>query len=225
MGLKLIVRALVGEVRKSARFWYDLFRPVQIKGKSNEIKLFSPLTNHSTLRVRGENNYIYIGRNAIVSSTHISVTGDNCTLLIGDHVRFYSGGISVSGKNSVIKIGEYTSVRQADLTAYESGDVIDIGPACMFSYKVVIRTSDAHPIFDEAGKRINTSKPIHIGRDVWLGYGATVLKGCTIGEGAVIGYGSICTHEIPARCVAAGIPAKVVKENITWTRNLTRDEE
>lgn len=56
------------------------------------------------------------------------------------------------------------------------------------------------------------SAPIHIGDHAWLGFDVTVLKGVTIGEGAVIGAKSVVTRDIPAWCVAAGNPARVVKE-------------
>ena len=54
--------------------------------------------------------------------------------------------------------------------------------------------------------------PVVIGRNVWLGEKVTVLPGVTIGEGAIIGANSVVTHDIPAYAVAAGTPAKVIKQ-------------
>ena len=54
--------------------------------------------------------------------------------------------------------------------------------------------------------------PVVIGNNVWLGNNVCVMPGVTIGDGAIIGANSVVTHDIPAYAVAAGIPAKVVKQ-------------
>lgn len=55
-------------------------------------------------------------------------------------------------------------------------------------------------------------QPIHIGRNVWLGANVTVLPGVTIGDGAIIAAGAIVTKDIPSNMIAAGVPAKVIRE-------------
>jgi len=55
-------------------------------------------------------------------------------------------------------------------------------------------------------------KPLLIGHDVWIGWGAVILPGCRrIGDGAVIGAGSVVTRDIPDFAVAVGVPAKVLR--------------
>lgn len=62
-------------------------------------------------------------------------------------------------------------------------------------------------------KRSMTSKgPISIGDNVWIGDKVTVLGGVSIGNNSIIGSNSVVTKDIPPYCVAAGIPAKVIKE-------------
>ncbi len=53
--------------------------------------------------------------------------------------------------------------------------------------------------------------PIIIGDNVWIGYNSIILKGVTIGENSVIGAGSIVTKDIPANCVAAGNPCRIIR--------------
>ncbi|WP_201336266.1 DapH/DapD/GlmU-related protein, partial [Lactobacillus nasalidis] len=52
---------------------------------------------------------------------------------------------------------------------------------------------------------------VHIGKRVWLGANVTVLPGVTIGDGAIIAAGAVVTKDVPARTIAAGVPARVVK--------------
>lgn len=55
------------------------------------------------------------------------------------------------------------------------------------------------------------TRPTRLGDRVWLGARVVVLKGVTIGDDAVIGAGSVVTRDIPARALAVGVPARVVR--------------
>ena len=58
-----------------------------------------------------------------------------------------------------------------------------------------------------------TSKgPVIIGENVWVGEKATILSGVTIGDGVIVAANSVVTKDVPAYCVVAGNPAKVIKE-------------
>jgi len=73
-----------------------------------------------------------------------------------------------------------------------------------------------HHIVYEGNKVRESSKLIVIGNQVWIGSGARILKGVIIGDNAIIAAGSIVTRDIPANCMAAGIPARVVRTNVSW---------
>ena len=60
------------------------------------------------------------------------------------------------------------------------------------------------------------SSPIKIGNHVWIGMDAKILSGVTIGDGAIIAAGAVVTKDVPAYSLAAGCPAKVVRENVVW---------
>lgn len=88
------------------------------------------------------------------------------------------------------------------------GDNVKIG-----AY-VLITDTDAHPLDYLARRTSNDgtkSAPIEIEDDVWVGALSIILKGFTIGAGSIIGAGSVVTKSIPADCVAAGNPCKVIK--------------
>jgi len=63
---------------------------------------------------------------------------------------------------------------------------------------------------------------VKIEDDVWIGENVAILPGVTIGRGAVIGTGSVVTRDVPAFCIAAGVPARVIKrwnsESEAWER-------
>ncbi|WP_206241980.1 acyltransferase [Novosphingobium terrae] len=59
--------------------------------------------------------------------------------------------------------------------------------------------------------QVDIIKPITIGSNVFIGYGAIILPGVTIGDNVVIGAGSIVSRDIPSNSVAVGIPARVIK--------------
>ena len=52
---------------------------------------------------------------------------------------------------------------------------------------------------------------IHIGKNVWIGAGATILAGVTIGENAVVAAGAVVSKDVPANTIVRGVPAKIIK--------------
>ena len=54
--------------------------------------------------------------------------------------------------------------------------------------------------------------PIHIGRKVWSGAGVIITKGVTIGDNSIVAAGAVVTHDIPFNVIAAGVPARILRE-------------
>jgi len=67
--------------------------------------------------------------------------------------------------------------------------------------------------------------PVHIQRGVWFPWRVFVMPNVTVGEYATIGAGSIITKDIPARSLAAGSPAKVLRTGSEYIKELTEDEK
>lgn len=81
-------------------------------------------------------------------------------------------------------------------------------------------TTDWHSIVDiQTGSRINPAKDIHIEESVWIGEGVTIQKGVTVGSHSIIGAKSVVTKPVKPFSLVAGIPAKVIKEGVSWQEN------
>jgi maltose O-acetyltransferase len=89
---------------------------------------------------------------------------------------------------------------------------ITIGESCQIAPRVQILTA-THPV-DPVARRLGweSGLPIVIGDNVWLGGGAIVLAGTTIGGDTVVGAGSVVTRDLPAAVVAAGSPARPLRQ-------------
>ena len=126
------------------------------------------------------------GQNSIIWPPFYCSYGKNTFL--GDHV-FLSYMCTILDNNEV-HIGHH----------------VMIGPA------VQIYTA-AHPLQAEARNQgWEVAKPIVIEDNVWIGGSAILLPGVRIGRNAVVGAGAVVTRSVPANMVAAGNPARVIRE-------------
>lgn len=143
--------------------------------------------------------------------------------------------------NPQIKVGDYTYYNDFDLVygddyerkiapyLYEGvpGSLI-IGKFCSIAHNVKFLTSTANHQYDgfsaypfavfgqEWSKSYQPNYPIspdnEVGHDVWIGHNATIMPGVKIGSGAIIGAGAIVTKNVPDYCIAAGNPAKIIRQ-------------
>jgi acetyltransferase-like isoleucine patch superfamily enzyme len=151
----------------------------------------------------------------VLTNTSIEIYGDNNHLIIRKNARFLGPCHVKLHGNATVEIGENAGIRGVDFLAKDGA--IKIGDLCMFSYGIIIRTHDSHRIIDVASNEItNKPKDVIIGKHVWIAPNVTILKGVTIGDNSVLGFGSIITKGCAPNCVMTGIPAKVVKNGITW---------
>jgi maltose O-acetyltransferase len=127
---------------------------------------------------------------------------------------FYSGycHVEVSNAGARIEVGDRTEFNN-NLMLKSEGEGIRIGSDCLFGAEVQIFDSDFHQL-DPAQRVGGTPQTaaVEIGDNVFAGMGVKILKGVTIGSDSVIGAGSVVTKSIPAGVIAAGNPARVIRE-------------
>ncbi|WP_194946554.1 acyltransferase [Cupriavidus sp. U2] len=101
------------------------------------------------------------------------------------------------------------------------GSTLNVGDDCMFA-NGYIHVTDNHALFDmKTGSLLNVrSNPIvDIGHHVWLASRATIIGDAHIGAGSTIAAGAVVKGDVPPCSVAAGVPAKIVKRGVSWTRS------
>lgn len=113
------------------------------------------------------------------------------------------GGFIRIGSKSVL--GE-----EITFSAYEE---ISIGRECVIADRVMF--IDFDHVIDDVETPIRKQglkvRPVRIGNDVWIGYGACILRGVTVGDGAVIGTNAVVTKDVPPGAVVGGVPARVLR--------------
>jgi acetyltransferase-like isoleucine patch superfamily enzyme len=97
---------------------------------------------------------------------------------------------------------------------------VQVGDDFQFSWGIWLRTADSHGIIDlDRGVIVNPPRSIVIGPHVWLGQDVIVMPGAKIGGGTVVGARAVVTAPLPTKCVAAGVPARVIRQRTSWTRS------
>lgn len=94
---------------------------------------------------------------------------------------------------------------------------ITIGEYCAIAEGVRIMDNSYHPITIDGVTKC-AAAPVHIGNHVWVATNAMILPGVTIGDGAIVAAGAVVTRDVPAGCLVAGIPARVIKTGVKWKK-------
>jgi acetyltransferase-like isoleucine patch superfamily enzyme len=190
----------------------------RIRGSKNYIYCPKVIFKKVLFQINGNDNEITIGNYARISNTNFYIEGSGHQVIIGENVILDGVDLAFEDHGCKIVIGDQTVMyHHTHIAAVEPYSVVQIGSDCLFSSYVDIRTTDSHSIIDlDTKKRINYGKNVIIKDHVWLGTDVTVLKGVAIDHDSVVGMKSLVTRDIPCNCVAGGVPAKILKQNITW---------
>ncbi len=158
----------------------------------------------------GRNSVICFPANALFNEQYIRI-GDGT--MFGPRITLSAGMVPGQQMVSdpVISIGDRC------LFGKGSGIVghlrIEIGDDVWTGHHVYI--TDQNHGYDDLtlpiSQQVMPERPVSIGDGSWLGHGTVVLPGATIGRHVVIGANSVVTGTIPDNCVAAGVPARVIK--------------
>ncbi|HJA66515.1 MAG TPA: NAD(P)-binding protein [Candidatus Mediterraneibacter cottocaccae] len=147
----------------------------------------------------------------------------NCSVILGNIGVQKNLGIQIMGNRAKCEIGNNSTFVETSIVINTEG-LVKVGNDCMFSHSITLAQSDQHYIFDLASrKRINNPKEINIGNHVWIGREVELLGGATIGDNSIIGARSVTSGTFPANIIAAGAPARVIRENVIWARDVLKN--
>src|SRR3954451_18513059 len=138
---------------------------------------------------------------------------DSGHLEIGEGTLLEPGcWLTLSG-DARIRIGEGCFLNRNTMLA--ALELIEAGDHVMFANNCFVGDSDHR--YDDPTKPVTwqgfePQGPVRIGSNCWFGVNCVVTGGVEIGERAVIGSNSVVTRDIPAGVIAAGVPAKVIRE-------------
>jgi acetyltransferase-like isoleucine patch superfamily enzyme len=138
---------------------------------------------------------------------------DSGRLEVGEGTLFEPGCWLTLAAEARIRIGAGCFLNRGTMLA--ALERIEIGDHVMFANNCFVGDSDHR--FDDPTKPITwqgfePQGPVRIGSNCWFGVNCVVTGGVEIGERAVIGSNSVITRDIPAGVIAAGVPAKVIRE-------------
>jgi len=129
---------------------------------------------------------------AAVTPVRLKTLGPDAAIVLEQGVEL--SGVSIAARSKTIRVGAYTM----------------IAPGC------VLVDSDFHAPWPPERRHLDPGYKRDAGIDieahVWIGMHCCILKGVRIGRGSIVAAGSVVTRDLPANCLAAGVPARVVKE-------------
>lgn len=169
------------------------------------------------ISISGRNNHLVIGAGTTFGGGMIELRNHDSSINIGRNCAL-TGTLRCRAGGTHIRIGDYTTAMMAHISLHEAG-MITLGENCMLSGDIIMDVSDMHSILDiETGERVNPARDIVIGDHVWLAQGVRIMKGAQIGQDCIIGSRAMVFGTIPARSLAVGTPARVIRSGVTWDR-------
>jgi acetyltransferase-like isoleucine patch superfamily enzyme len=151
--------------------------------------------------------------------TGIPLISQNLIIRVGNNV-----GINGQNTFSASSVTETPTLEIGDdcvighLVSISTGRSVKIGKNCLMGSNIFIADNNGHPIPPNRRRqkvKETEIRPVVIGNNVWLGQGVFIGPGVNIGDNSIIGYNSVVVSDIPANCIAAGAPARVIRHFTT----------
>jgi len=174
-------------------YFKGLYYKIKFKFLFKKVKIGRHFRVYGKLIITGPGRVIFGNDCFIISqvtkTVRIKTLLPDSQLIIGDHVGLNGSSIVCGNK---ITIGDFSNIADAYIT-----------------------DTSAHPI--SIDRRLYSAQDVpaenvYIGKNVWISINSVILKGVHIGDNCVIGACSLVRKSLPENVLAAGIPAKVIRE-------------
>jgi acetyltransferase-like isoleucine patch superfamily enzyme len=177
------------------------------------------LVRYALLKLRHRGRLQTDGICFICPGVHLEI-GRQATLRIG-RWAWIGDGTKIRVHEGEVSIGAKTVMGQeCTISAYQH---VSIGRECIVADRVMLIDFDHGVVEVERPIRLQGiyKRDVHVGHNVWIGYGACILRGVTVGDNAIVGTSTIVTRDVPANAVVGGSPARVIRmreepERMRW---------
>jgi len=143
--------------------------------------------------------------------------GKNCTInssFLSNLIGLYQRTIIVARGQGKIHIGDRVGISGTTIYARE---LVEIGDNTIIGANCKIFDNDFHSLdVEERNADIYdnlVTRPVYIGKNVFIGCNTIILKGTVLGDNCIVGAGSVVHGRFEDGCVIAGNPARVIKRN------------
>jgi acetyltransferase-like isoleucine patch superfamily enzyme len=154
----------------------------------------------------GKRLELQIGKRGTIRFGRFAWIGD------GTKIRCHEGEVVIGAKTV---LGQ-----ECTISAYKH---VRIGEQCVVADRAMFIDFDHGVVEVERPIRVQGiyKRPVDVGSNVWIGYGACVLRGVAVGDNSILGTNSVITKDVPANAVVGGVPAKLLRmrevpESLRW---------
>jgi acetyltransferase-like isoleucine patch superfamily enzyme len=167
------------------------------------------LVRYALLKLRFGSRLRTDGICFICPGVHLEI-GRHATLEIG-RWAWIGHGSKIRVHEGEVIIGAKTVMGQeCTISAYQH---VSIGRECIIADRTMLIDFD-HGV-TEVERPIRAQgiymRDVRVGHNVWMGYGSCVLRGVSIGDNSIVGTSAVCSRDVPANAVVAGVPARVIR--------------
>ncbi|MBO1078110.1 hypothetical protein [Roseomonas haemaphysalidis] len=211
-----------------AGFTIKLDAETNTAGSEARLTIFYAPDNARSLRINlgrnSRNNALYLSQAAGLSGVYNFAGRNNTVIDCGNGSGHRSSIISsFHGDDGLFYWGRNSTSNGLTMEFRRAGDAVLFGEDCMLATEIMVRPTDMHAIFSTGNEEVLNNKPLAthpviIFPHTWIAQRSLVLKNVMVGPGAIIGAGSILSRSVPHTCAVAGVPARIVQENVSWTR-------
>lgn len=175
------------------------------------------------ISIKGTGNKIIISDKACFTRSKIIIDANNAVLEFDESPDITNLSVFVrNGEGQRLKWGNGTTITGGYIELCETNASVVIGDNCMIGWHISIVATDFHTVLDRnTGTVLNGPGHVVIGDNCWLGHGVRLLKNAKIPDNTIIGAETIVTKKFSEEwTVLGGNPARVVKRDVTWRREL-----
>ncbi|HET6794971.1 MAG TPA: acyltransferase [Acidimicrobiales bacterium] len=201
------------EVARRLAVCRSLYYSARFRGRFLVARGTRVITKRSSRVEFGPRGWLLLGFHHDCPAPTLLNLGRDARLVVRGTVQAWRGSQLMVLRGGCLDLGDRVIFNEGSrVTCCRS---VALGDGSGLSWGASVLDTDLHPIYVE-GRWVEPEAPVRLGDHVMVGAEAVVLKGVHIDDGAIVAAGAVVTRDVPARCLAAGNPARVVRREVDW---------